>query len=135
MYSNVTTSTRINIFKCTYVHLCLFHSKLMKLMRSNLHWFVGQYHNTHLPDMGPKGVGMCKGVGISAVSMSMNVGTKYLPEKGYNGTWSANGWHTSHWNAFLIQHHTSMVIPCLIIDDLSTIIFAIHNNVQKSQPS
>ena len=24
MYSNVTTSTRINIFKCTYVHLCLF---------------------------------------------------------------------------------------------------------------
>ena len=45
MYSNVTTSTRINIFKCTYVHLCLFHSKLMKLMCSNLHWFVGQYHN------------------------------------------------------------------------------------------
>ena len=32
MYSNVTTSTRINIFKCTYVHLCLFHSKLP-------HWF------------------------------------------------------------------------------------------------
>ena len=24
MYSNVTTFTRINIFKCTYVHLCLF---------------------------------------------------------------------------------------------------------------
>ena len=32
IYSNVTTSTRINIFKCTYVHLCLFHSKLP-------HWF------------------------------------------------------------------------------------------------
>ena len=32
MYSNVTTSTRINIFKCTYIHLCLFHSKLP-------HWF------------------------------------------------------------------------------------------------
>ena len=32
MYSNVTTSTRINIFKCTYVHLYLFHSKLP-------HWF------------------------------------------------------------------------------------------------
>ena len=28
----MTTSTRINIFKCTYVHLCLFHSKLP-------HWF------------------------------------------------------------------------------------------------
>ena len=28
MYSNVTTSTRINILRCTYVHLCLFHSKL-----------------------------------------------------------------------------------------------------------
>ena len=28
MYSNVTTSTRINILQCTYVHLCLFHSKL-----------------------------------------------------------------------------------------------------------
>ena len=27
MYSNVTTSTRINSRKCTYVHLCLFHSK------------------------------------------------------------------------------------------------------------
>ena len=41
MYSNVTTSTRINIFKCTYVHLCLFHSKLMKPLQhvSNLHWF------------------------------------------------------------------------------------------------
>ena len=24
MYSNASTSTRINIFKCTYVHLCLF---------------------------------------------------------------------------------------------------------------
>ena len=24
VFSNVTTSTRINIFKCTYVHLCLF---------------------------------------------------------------------------------------------------------------
>ena len=32
MYSNVTTSTRNKFFKCTYVHLCLFHSKLP-------HWF------------------------------------------------------------------------------------------------
>ena len=65
----------------------------------------------------------------------MNVGTHYLPEMGYNGTWSANGWYTSHWNAFLIQPHAFMVIPCLIIYDLPTIIFAIHNNVKKSQPS
>ena len=28
LYSNVTTSTRINILQCTYVHLRLFHSKL-----------------------------------------------------------------------------------------------------------
>ena len=28
MYSNVTTSTRINILQCTYVHLRLFHLKL-----------------------------------------------------------------------------------------------------------
>ena len=27
LYSNVTTSTRINSTKCTYIHLCLFHSK------------------------------------------------------------------------------------------------------------
>ena len=32
IYSNVTTSTRNKFFKCTYVHLCLFHSKLP-------HWF------------------------------------------------------------------------------------------------
>ena len=25
LYSNVTTSTRINILQCTYVHLCLFY--------------------------------------------------------------------------------------------------------------
>ena len=25
MYSNVTTSTRINILQCTYIHLCLFY--------------------------------------------------------------------------------------------------------------
>ena len=35
MYSNVTTSTRINILQCTYVHLRLFHSKL----HSSLHVF------------------------------------------------------------------------------------------------
>ena len=28
LYSNVTTSTRKKFFKCTYVHLCLFHLKL-----------------------------------------------------------------------------------------------------------
>ena len=27
LYSNVTTSTRNKFYKCTYVHLCLFHSK------------------------------------------------------------------------------------------------------------
>ena len=33
MYSNVTTSTRINILQCTYVHLRLFHSKLHSTLR------------------------------------------------------------------------------------------------------
>ena len=33
MYSNVTTSTRINILQCTYVHLRLFHSKLHSPLR------------------------------------------------------------------------------------------------------
>ena len=30
LYSNVTTSTRINSTKCTYVHLCLFHLKCIQ---------------------------------------------------------------------------------------------------------
>ena len=33
LYSNVTTSTRINILQCTYVHLRLFHSKLHSPLR------------------------------------------------------------------------------------------------------
>ena len=33
MYSNVTTSTRINILQCTYVHLRLFDSKLHSPLR------------------------------------------------------------------------------------------------------
>ena len=33
LYSNVTTSTRINILQCTYVHLRLFHSKLHSTLR------------------------------------------------------------------------------------------------------
>ena len=42
MYSNVTTSTRINILQCTYVHLRLFHSKLHSTLRVILQGFVTQ---------------------------------------------------------------------------------------------
>ena len=40
LYSNATTSTRINILQCTYVHLCLFHSKLHSPLRVILQGFV-----------------------------------------------------------------------------------------------
>ena len=40
MYSNVTTSTRINILQCTYVHLRLFHSKLHSTLRVILQGLV-----------------------------------------------------------------------------------------------
>ena len=42
LYSNVTTSTRINILQCTYVHLRLFHSKLHSPLRVILQGFVTQ---------------------------------------------------------------------------------------------
>ena len=43
MYSNVTTSTINKFYKCTYIHLCLFHSKLPNIQhqaaaRANNNW-------------------------------------------------------------------------------------------------
>ena len=42
LYSNATTSTRINILQCTYVHLPLFHSKLHSPLHVILQGFVTQ---------------------------------------------------------------------------------------------
>ena len=38
LYSNACRSTRINFFKCTYVHLCLFHSKCIQYSTNLCNW-------------------------------------------------------------------------------------------------
>ena len=57
---------------------------------------------------------------------SMREGTHHIPGMGYIGILLANGWYISYCNVFMFQHYTFMVITCFIMDNFSTIIFAIY---------